>query len=56
MCHYRRFQKAVEGASATLKAERTRTQLETKMVKIGGKKISIYFVLYDITKLKRERF
>ena len=44
----------VEGASATLKAERT--EWETKMVKIGGKKIYIYFVLYDITKLKREMF
>ena len=36
----------VEGASTTLKAERT----------VGGKKIYIYFVLYDITKLKREMF
>ena len=43
-----------EGASATLKAERK--EWETKMVKIGGKKIYIYFVLYDITKLKREMF
>ena len=43
-----------EGASATLKAERT--EWETKVVKIGGKKIYIYFVLYDITKLKREMF
>lgn len=43
-----------EGASATLKAERK--EWETKIVKIGGKKIYIHFVLYDITKLRREMF
>ena len=43
-----------EGVSATLKAERK--EWETKIVKIGGKKIYIYFVLYDITKLRQEMF
>ena len=43
-----------EGASATLKAEREKW--ETKIVKSGGKKIYIYFVLYNIPKLKREMF
>ena len=36
-----------EGASATLKAQHK--EWETKIVKSGGKKIYIYFVLYDIT-------
>ena len=36
-----------EGASATLKAECK--EWETKIVKSGGGKIYIYFVLYDIT-------
>ena len=36
-----------ERASATLKAERK--EQETKIVKSGGEKIYIYFVLYDIT-------
>ena len=36
-----------EGASATLKAEHK--EWETKIVKSGGEKIYIHFVLYDIT-------
>ena len=36
-----------EAASATLKAERK--EWETKIVKSGGGKIYIYFVLYDVT-------
>ena len=43
-----------EGVSATLKAERK--EWGTKIVKIGGNKIYIYFVLYDITKLRQEMF
>ena len=45
-----------EGASATCTLKAEREKWETKTVKSGGKKLYIYFVLYNITKLKREMF